>query len=121
MQKPLSPREILRYKRRLLGEFAEHASEVEALERGALEPSGGTRFQDVDESVEETGLTSDLGALRVEDELGYEVHEALERIARSTFGLCEGCEKPITRRRLDLVPYARLCAKCAARRKDGPW
>jgi DnaK suppressor protein len=113
MQKPLNTREILRYKRRLLGEFAEHASEVEALERGVLEPSGGARFQDVDESVEEAELTGALEVLRVEDDLGYEVHEALERIARSTFGVCEECEKPIPRRRLELVPYARLCAACA--------
>jgi RNA polymerase-binding transcription factor DksA len=112
MEKPLSPQEILRFKQRLLDEFAAHASEVEAVERGALEPSGGTRFQDVDESVEEAALAGDLEALRVEDYLGYEVHEALERIARSTFGLCEDCGRTIARQRLRLVPYARLCSAC---------
>src|SRR5688572_8539812 len=114
VEKPLSPQEILRYKQRLLEEFASHAGEVEALERGALEPSGGTRFQDVDESVEETALSSDLEVLRVEDDLGYEVHEALERIARSTFGVCEDCGQTIPRKRLALVPHARLCMGCAA-------
>lgn len=113
MEKPLSPQEILRYKQRLLEEFASHAREVEALERGALEPSGAARFQDVDESVEETALSSDLEVLRVEDDLGYAVHEALERIARSTFGMCEDCGQTIPRKRLDLVPHARLCMGCA--------
>jgi len=113
MEKPLSPEEIRRYKQRLLDEFASHAVEVEALEKGALEPSGGSRFQDVDESVEEASLQTDLGALRAEDSLGYEVHEALERIATSTFGLCEACEQTIARQRLNVVPYARLCAGCA--------
>jgi len=113
MEKPLSPEEIQRYRRRLLKEFAAHADEVEAVERGALEPSGGSRFQDVDESGEETALDADLNALAAEDELGYEVHEALERVAAGTFGLCEDCEGTIARQRLDLVPYARLCATCA--------
>jgi RNA polymerase-binding transcription factor DksA len=113
VEKPLSAQEILRYKKRLLEDFASHAGEVEGVERGALAPSGGTRFQDVDESVGETALSSDLEVLRVEDDLGYEVHEALERIERSTFGVCEDCGQTIARERLDLVPYARLCAGCA--------
>ena len=117
MEKPLTTREILGYKRRLLDELAERADEVDAVERRALEPSGGARFQDVDESVEETGLAGDLDVLRVEDELGYEVHDALERIARSTFGVCEDCQRPIERRRLDLVPIARRCAACACARE----
>jgi RNA polymerase-binding transcription factor DksA len=113
MEKPLTPREIERYERRLLEELASHAGEVEALERGALEPSGGARFQDVDEAIEETSLAGDVEVLRVEDDLGYEVRAALERIARSTFGVCEECERPIARARLELVPHARLCAGCA--------
>ena len=28
------------------------------------------------------------------------------------FGLCESCEEPIPRRRLELMPYARLCVAC---------
>ena len=113
MQKPLSPQEILRYRRRLLRDFAAHADEVEAVQSGALEPSGGSRFQDVDESVEEAALDADLNALAAEDELGYEVHEALERIAAGTFGRCEECAQTIARQRLELVPHARLCAACA--------
>lgn len=113
MEKPLTREEIRRYRHRLLEEFATHAGEVEALERGALEPSGGERFQDVDESVEESMLDADLGVLAAEDVLGYEVHEALERISAATFGPCENCEQTIARQRLDLMPYARLCAACA--------
>jgi RNA polymerase-binding transcription factor DksA len=120
MEKPLSPQEIQRYKRRLLEEFATHAGEVEAVERGALEPSGGSRFQDVDESLEETALDADLDVLAAEDTLGYEVHEALERISAGTFGLCEDCGETIARQRLDLVPYAHLCAACAREETSNP-
>ncbi len=33
------------------------------------------------------------------------------------FGLCEVCEEPIAPRRLELMPWAMLCAKCQGRRE----
>lgn len=109
----LTGREIGGFRRRLLEEFRTHASEVEAVEAEALEPSGGARFQDVDESGEESALDSDLTFLAAEDELGYAVHEALERIVSGTFGTCEACGRTIPRARLEVVPHARHCVACA--------
>ena len=40
------------------------------------------------------------------------INEALEKIASSTFGLCELCEKKISKVRLKAVPYAELCVPC---------
>ncbi len=119
MEEPLSPPELRVYRQRLLRELAAHAAEVADLEQGALEPSGGSRFQDIDEAIEEASLETDLDALAAEDRLGYEVREALERIADETFGLCESCGEQITRQRLNLVPYARLCVRCALRAEAG--
>ena len=62
----LTGREIGGFRRRLLEEFRTHASEVEAVEAEALEPSGGARFQDVDESGEESALEE-----RVREELDH--------------------------------------------------
>lgn len=42
-----------------------------------------------------------------------EIDEALNRIAAGTYGICEQCGEPIPRDRLEVVPYARLCMKCA--------
>lgn len=113
MKKPLTRTEIETYRRRLVDELAAHAGEVEAVERGALERAGGALLQDVGEPAEEAAVEGDLDVLRCEDELGYEVHEALQRIARGAFGRCEGCGGAIARERLDVVPYARTCAVCA--------
>jgi DnaK suppressor protein len=121
-EQPLSPDEIQTYRRLLLEEFAGHAREVEALETHALVPlahSGGARSRAVDDSVAEAGLATDLAALDAEDRLGYEVHEALERIAAGTFGRCEDCGGRIGRARLELVPYARSCTPCARERELG--
>ena len=42
-----------------------------------------------------------------------EVNDALARIGHGTFGVCENCHKPISEERLDALPYARYCIRCA--------
>lgn len=66
---------------------------------------------------------ADMGSDRAESDVSLgrresasseiqEIDEALERIRDGSFGLCESCEKPILRARLEAIPYARLCLKC---------
>lgn len=42
----------------------------------------------------------------------YEIDQALRRIYDKTFGICEVCTKNISKKRLEAVPYARLCITC---------
>lgn len=42
-----------------------------------------------------------------------DIDDALNRIAAGTYGICEQCGNPIPLARLEVVPYARLCMKCA--------
>jgi DnaK suppressor protein len=41
-----------------------------------------------------------------------EIDDALERIARHTYGTCERCYESIPKARLAALPYARLCVAC---------
>jgi len=41
-----------------------------------------------------------------------EINEALRRLYRGEYGLCESCGKPIARARLEVMPFARLCIEC---------
>lgn len=41
-----------------------------------------------------------------------EVTEALVRIEKGAYGTCEGCEKEIPRKRLEVFPSARFCVIC---------
>jgi len=47
-----------------------------------------------------------------EGRLLYHIDEALRRLYRDEYGLCEYCEKKIDRRRLIAIPHARLCLDC---------
>ena len=41
-----------------------------------------------------------------------EIDEALRKIYRGEYGVCENCGGPIARARLEAMPYARLCLAC---------
>jgi RNA polymerase-binding protein DksA len=54
-----------------------------------------------------------LSLLKNQENVLEEIGEALERIRQETFGLCEECQKPIPKARLQALPYARHCVACA--------
>jgi RNA polymerase-binding transcription factor DksA len=64
----------------------------------------------------------DMSAVLAENEgyLASEVRDALERLERGTFGKCERCDKAIPFARLDAIPFARHCVKCAAEFNGAP-
>jgi DnaK suppressor protein len=41
------------------------------------------------------------------------VESALERIEEGTYGTCEECGVRIPKKRLDAIPYATMCVRCA--------
>jgi RNA polymerase-binding protein DksA len=56
---------------------------------------------------------SDIELIRNEQDIHAKVHDALARIEQYTFGICEGCGRPIAPARLDAIPYATHCKECA--------
>jgi len=58
---------------------------------------------------------SEMNAALLENEqyLADEVRAALERIDAGSFGQCENCGQPISNDRLEAIPYARFCIRCA--------
>jgi len=53
-----------------------------------------------------------LSLVSNEQEAIYEIEEALKRLEAGTYGICERCEKPIRKERLEAVPFARFCVQC---------
>jgi len=48
-----------------------------------------------------------------------QIKEALQRINDGTYGICADCEKPISPKRLQAVPWAKYCVQCQEHR--GSW
>ena len=42
------------------------------------------------------------------------VMEAISRIDKGEYGICELCGEPIRKERLEAVPYSSMCVKCAS-------
>lgn len=47
-----------------------------------------------------------------EQKILHRIESALEKLEGDTFGLCEACNKKISKVRLKAVPYAELCVSC---------
>jgi RNA polymerase-binding protein DksA len=47
-----------------------------------------------------------------EGRLLYSINQALRRLYRNEYGICESCGKEIGKARLEAVPHATLCVAC---------
>ncbi len=45
------------------------------------------------------------------------INEALRRLARGNYGLCQSCGQPISKKRLEIVPWAPLCVACQQKKE----
>ena len=48
-----------------------------------------------------------------------EIEDALGRLREGTYGTCLECGMPVSRKRLDAVPWARYCVSCEERHHSG--
>jgi DnaK suppressor protein len=48
-----------------------------------------------------------------------QIDAALKRIEDGSYGRCEECGHNIAKARLDAIPYAALCVRCASREETG--
>lgn len=55
-----------------------------------------------------------LNQLSGEQDVIYEIDEALQRLADGSYGICEDCGCAIATERLLALPFARRCVKCKA-------
>jgi RNA polymerase-binding transcription factor DksA len=46
-----------------------------------------------------------------------DIDDALSKLEAGTYGQCENCGQPIAEPRLEAMPMARLCIKCASQRR----
>lgn len=61
-----------------------------------------------------------LSLLSSDQDAVYEIEEALKRIEKDTYGVCELTSKPIPRARLDAIPWTRFTVEAQAQlERDG--
>lgn len=69
-------------------------------------------FEEQATQLENEEVLDDLGnAARTEIAL---VKQAIARIDKGQYGLCQVCGEPISKERLKVIPYSTMCIKCAS-------
>jgi RNA polymerase-binding transcription factor DksA len=116
----LSKEEAAKY-RRLLVELRDHLIDgvnflaSDNLKRTSRDTSGelsGYSLHMADAGTDNFDREFALSLVSNEQEALYEIEESLKRLDAGTFGICEMCEKPIRKERLEAVPFAKNCVQC---------
>jgi len=114
---PLSKKELDHYRGLLLKKRGELVGDVSTMESAALHDASGN-LSNTPQHVAEQGSEAyeqslSLGIAEVDRQLIREIDEALRRIADSSYGLCQRTGKPISKERLDELPWTRLSIEAA--------
>lgn len=89
--------------------------EDDSLSRSPRDQAGdlsGYAIHLADSASDEYNREFSLSLASREQNILYEIDEALRRMEEGNYGACESCSRPIAIRRLETVPYARLCVAC---------
>lgn len=114
--------DVKAYKERLLALRARLRGDVDAMANAALKKN---RSQASGDSSSMPIHMADLGSDNFEQEFTISlmqteegtlsaIEAALERVEDGTYGQCEECGIAIPKTRLNAIPYAPLCVKCAS-------
>lgn len=106
----MHPADLRRYKKLLeekqLELFAK--TELEACVPRAGESQGDL----IDQANAESEADIQIRLHQSDSRLVRAIDEALARMRKGTYGICETCNRPISRVRLEAVPWARHCRDC---------
>jgi RNA polymerase-binding protein DksA len=109
---------ILKIKEKILDEI-KHISE-DTLKKSQKDAAGdisGYTYHMADVATDTYDREFSLGLASNERQSLYELDDALKKIEEGTFGICEECKSLITKTRLKVVPFARLCVKCQEKKE----
>jgi len=123
----LSHADIEHYQQMLLEkrrEILRNVNEIEdeALKKSRLDASGDLSSMPIhmaDLGTDNYEQEFVLGLMDSERQLLKEIDDALERIEKGTYGICEGTGKPIPKARLEANPWARYCVEYARMLEEG--
>ncbi len=115
------------YKERLLALRARLRGDVSHMADGALNSSRAEAIGDLSRMpIHMADLGADnfereftLSLMENEEETLGRIEASLERIEDGTYGDCGECGAKIPKARLNAIPYATLCVKCASQSERG--
>jgi RNA polymerase-binding protein DksA len=111
---------LLEKRREILRNVTEF--EDEALKKSRLDATGDLSSMPIhmaDLGTDNYEQEFALGLMDSERKLLREIDNALGRLEKKTYGICEGTGKPISKARLEAQPWARYCVEHARMLEQG--
>jgi DnaK suppressor protein len=110
----MDAKHLQRYGKLLLAKRDElSASRDEAT--SLVPPAGGSEGDLMDSASADTEAELQVRLHQTDGRLLKAIENALARIRAGSFGVCESCQQPISKARLEAVPWTRLCRECKER------
>lgn len=115
----INKQQLKEFKDLLLQERAKFAAEIRSIAQNASKNpreaagdlSGYTvHMADMSSDTYERELAMNIASS--EQEVLYQIEDALKRIDEGSYGICQQCSKPIGMSRLRAVPYTSMCIEC---------
>ena len=121
----MARQELLKYKKLLIklregitGDIKHIAKENLKSQKESSGDLSGYSFHMADMASDSYDRELSLNIAGEEQEIVYEIDEALKRIEEGKFGKCISCDKKIPQKRLNAVPYAKYCIQCKSKEEN---
>ena len=106
-----SAKDLQRYKELLL-EKQRELSSVQGDAGARVPAAGGLEGDLIDQANADAEAELQIRLHQTDARLLLAIEEALARIKQRTFGVCRVCKQPVSKARLEAVPWARHCREC---------
>ncbi len=106
--------EWVKYQKHLLELRERLLSQMSGLAKESAEELAGYSLHMADSGTDNFDRDFALSLLSSDQDAIYEIEEALKRIEKNTYGICELTGKPIPKARLDAIPWTRFTVEAQA-------
>ena len=109
-----------KYYNRLLELRDQLTRQMSGLAKESAQEMAGYSLHMADSGTDNFDRDFALSLLSSDQDAVYEIEEALKRIEKNTYGICELMGKPIPRKRLEAIPWTRFTVEAQAQlERDG--
>jgi DnaK suppressor protein len=110
----MGPSELMRYHRLLL-EKQHELSPALRDDQAPVPAAGNLQGDIIDQANADAEAELQIHLHQSDRRLARAIEDALARIRHGTYGVCGVCKQPISKARLEAVPWTHLCRECKER------